>query len=207
MRPSMTGSGNGPGGVARMPEKYCTIVADPPWHYDCVPASLPSGRDKNVVPGGLRNEPLRYGTMTIDEIAALPVPELAAPDSRLFLWATNRYLPDAFALLSSWGFAYRQTLVWHKADGGPFMASVAPNTAEYLLVAVRGTPERIGRISSAVLKIPASRQHSVKPDAFLDLIEQVSPGPYVELFARRARFGWDYWGNESLGTAQMEDVA
>lgn len=187
----------------RIEGRYRTIVADPPWHYDRVPASLPSGADKNKVPGGLRNEPLRYGSMTVAEIAALPVADLADADCRLFLWTTNRYLPAAFGIVEAWGFTYRQTLVWQKADGAPFMASVAPNTAEFLLVATCGSPARTGRIPSAVTKVPPPRQHSFKPDAWLDLIEQVSPGPYVELFARRARFGWDYWGDESLGTAEM----
>lgn len=190
-----------------MVKRYRTIVADPPWHYDCVPASLPSGFDKKVVAGGLRNEPLRYQSMTVAEIAALPVPALCDDAARLFLWTTNRYLPDAFGVAAAWGFTYRQTLVWHKAEGGPFMASVAPNTAEFLLVATRGKPGRTGRIESTVIKVPAPRDHSKKPDTILDLIEGVSPGPYVELFARRARFGWDYWGNESLGTAEMGEAA
>lgn len=180
--------------------RYRTIVADPPWHYDRVPASLPSGADKNVVPGALRNEPLRYGSMTLAEIRSLPIAELAAPDCRLWLWTTNRYLPDAFDITSAWGFTYRQTLVWQKADGAPFMASVAPNTAEFLLVATRGKPERTGRIPSAVVKIAAPRQHSHKPEALIDMIEQVSPPPYAELFSRRARFGWDYpIGDQALG--------
>jgi len=192
-------------------QKYSTIVADPPWHYDRVPASLPSGVDKNVAPGGLRNEPLRYESMTLAEIRALPVSEMSAPDCRLFLWTTNRYLPDAFDVIKAWGFEYRQTLVWHKADGGPFLASVAPNTAEYVLVGTRGKPARTGRISSTVLRFKQNgggwqagnrgwRGHSGKPDGFFDLVEQVSPGPYAELFARRARFGWDYpIGDQALG--------
>lgn len=175
-----------------MPERYRTIVADPPWYYECVPASLPSGADKNVTPGALRNEPLRYASLSVRNIALLPVAEIAHSDARLFCWTTNRYLPDTFIIMHAWGFTYRQTIVWHKADGAPFMASVAPNTAEFLIVGTRGRPERIGRIPSTVLKIPAPRDHSVKPEAFLDLIEGVSPGPYVELFARRMRFGWDY---------------
>lgn len=79
---------------------------------------------------------------------------------------------------------------------------MAPNHAEFLLVAVKGHPERREMWKSSVVPINVGR-HSEKPEAFLDLIEQVSPGPYVELFARRARFGWDYWGDESLGTASM----
>jgi N6-adenosine-specific RNA methylase IME4 len=180
--------------------RYRTIVVDAPWSYERVPASLPSGADKNVVPGALRNEPLRYDGMTVAEIRDLPLGDLAASDCRLFLWTTNRYLPDAFAILAAWGFVYRQTLVWQKADGAPFMGSVAPNTAEFLLVATCGKPERIGRIPSAVVKISPPRQHSYKPEAWIDFVEQVSPGPYAELFARRARFGWDYpIGDQALG--------
>ena len=86
-----------------------------------------------------------------------------------------------------------------------FGGSVAPIHAEFLLVAHRGSPAAAERLKSSVIAAnkPVA-EHSRKPDVFLDLVEQVSPGPYVELFARRARFGWDYWGNESLGTAQME---
>jgi N6-adenosine-specific RNA methylase IME4 len=187
--------------------RYHTIVADPPWHYDHVPATRPSGKDKRVLPGPLLHEPLGYLTLSVAEITALPVRELADADARLFLWTTNRYLPAAFMVAAAWDFTYRQMLVWHKAEGGPFIASVAPNTAEYLLVATRGQPARTGRIDSSVLKIRAPREHSRKPDVFIDLIEQVSPGPYLEMFARRARFGWDYYGDQSLGTAVMPERA
>ena len=187
--------------------RYRTIVADPPWPYDRVPASLPSGRDKNIAPGGLRNESLGYSAMTLHEIAALPIPMLAADGCRLFLWTTNAFLPAALNIISRWDFTYRQTLVWHKADGAPFGGSVAPNTAEFLLVAVKGSPERLGSLKSAVVKIGAPKSHSKKPDAFLDMIEQVSPGPYLECFARRARFGWDYWGDQWLGTAEMPEAS
>jgi len=96
----------------------------------------------------------------------------------------------AFMVMSEWGFAYRQTLVWHK--------TVAPNCAEFLLVGVIGKPKRIGRIPSNVIKRGPHHEHSRKPELFCDLIEQVSPGPYLELFARRNRLGWDTWGNEAL---------
>lgn len=104
----------------------------------------------------------------------------------------------------AWGFDYRQTLVWHKYDGGPFVASIATNTAEYLLVGACGSPIRTGSLPSSVIKIAALRTHSQKPEAFIDMVEQVSPGPYVELFSRRHRLGWDVWGNESANTADLE---
>lgn len=192
--------------------KYRTIVADPPWPYDRVPATRPSGKDKRVVPGPLLNEPLSYPTMTVAAIVRLPIVDNADTSCRLFLWTTNRFLPDALALFGTWCFTYRQTLVWHKYDGGPFAASVAVNTAEFLVVGTRGKPGRTGYLPSSVIKIPAPRVHSTKPEAFLDYIEQVSPGPYLELFARRNRLGWDTWGGESLehvtiaGTPSQEAI-
>ncbi len=125
--------------------------------------------------------------------------ELAAPNCRLFLWTTNRYLPDAFGVARSWGFTYRQTLVWHKTGNpSPFGGSVAPNHAEYVLVATKGVPELVARLPSNVVAAPAQRSHSRKPEAFMDLFEAASPAPRLEMFSRRARFGWDTWGNEAL---------
>jgi N6-adenosine-specific RNA methylase IME4 len=179
--------------------RYRTIVADPPWHYEGVATQ---SRTPGKWEGEVVSKPLPYGSMTIVEIEELPVASLAAPDCRLFLWTTNRYLPASFDVLEAWGFRYRQTLVWHKRDGN-MGGSVAPCSAEFLIVATQGSPERRDKMPSAVLTTAAPKQHSRKPDAWLDLIERVSPGPYVELFARRARFGWDYWGDESLGTAEL----
>jgi len=132
--------------------------------------------------------------MTPSEVAALPVHDLVgAGGAFLFLWTTNRYLPSAFDVIAEWGFDYRQTLVWHKGDASPFPGSVAPNSAEYLLVGRCGKVKRTGTAPSAILH--ANRgHHSAKPAAFADLIEAVSPGPYVELFARAPRLGWDSWG-------------
>jgi len=144
--------------------------------------------------------------MTLETIMALPVTDLADPEgAALFLWTTNRYLPAALEVMTAWGFAYFKTIVWHKTGNpSPFGGELGPNHAEYLLVGRRGAI-RQGRLKSNVVAAPAANcnAHSAKPEVFLDLIEQVSPGPYVELFARRARFGWDYWGNESLGTASL----
>lgn len=183
-------------------KRYRTIVADPPWEYEGF-ATAPGGeRKRGLKP---KTADLPYGSMTVAEIAALPVASLAADDCRLFLWTTNRYLRAAFDVLDGWGFRYRQTLVWHKTGNpSPFGGSVAPIHAEFLLVAHKGSPSVVERLKSSVVAANKPRdEHSQKPDVFLDLVEQVSPGPYVEMFARRARFGWDYWGDESLGTAEM----
>jgi N6-adenosine-specific RNA methylase IME4 len=176
---------------------YRTIVADPPWEYADGCVALGPGH------GVLRAaQPLPYESMSLDEIRALPVPDLAAGDARLFMWTTNRYLPHGFGVLDAWGFTYAQTLVWHKTDVN-LPGHVAPNSAEFVLVAVRGNPGRLATMPSAVIATPRRGGHSQKRECWLDYFEQVSPGPYVELFARRARFGWDYWGDESLGTATM----
>jgi N6-adenosine-specific RNA methylase IME4 len=206
--------------------KYKTIVADPPWEYregfatqrgSCTTEEVRRRWRENVTI--THDAPIEYPTLSLDEIAALPVADLAEKDCRLFLWTTQRYLPASFAILDAWGFAYRQTLVWHKTSSfSPFGGSVAPNNAEFVFVAVKGKPPVVDRAKSCVVATPgfAGRRkqhgngpikHSQKPEAFLDLVEHVSPGPYVELFARRARFGWHYWGDESLGTAVLGGVA
>lgn len=169
---------------------YGTIVADPPWHYDAAPVGGPT-------PGSMgKAKPFPYSTMSIPENCALPVDGLAAEDCILWLWTTNKWLREAFDVLDAWGFTYKQTLVWGKNNPMP-VGSVAPSAAEFLLAAKRGRPrtEWVWPSSVLVLPRPSARLHSVKPDAFRDLIEASSPGPYCELFARAQRLGWDSWGH------------
>jgi N6-adenosine-specific RNA methylase IME4 len=181
--------------------RYATIVADPPWHYDHH-ATMPGNAKKQG--HEMKRKKLPYASMSLDEIKALPVKSLAAKDAFVFLWTTNLYLPASFNVLTAWGFEYRQTLVWHKTGNpSPFGGTVAPNHAEYLVVGACGKPSPTGRLVGSIIAAQKPYEHSRKPDVFLDLIEQVGPQPWVELFARRARFGWDYWGNESLGTAEL----
>jgi N6-adenosine-specific RNA methylase IME4 len=173
--------------------RYKTIVADPPWPHEgfaTSPGDPKRGRERKILPSEMP-----YGGMGVEEICALPVRRLADTSARLFLWTTNKFLPDAFRVLGEWGFGYRQTLIWHKTGNpSPFGGSVAPIHAEFLLVAACGSPNSTGRLDSSIVAAPKPYEHSRKPDVFLDLIERVSPGPYLELFARRARFGWDYSG-------------
>lgn len=186
--------------------RYRTIVADPPWHYKRFVSSPKSHAGNPRGDGKPKAIALPYGSMTVEEIRALPVTEIADAEAALFLWATNRYLPSAFDVMSAWGFDYRQAVVWHKTGNpSPFSGSIAPNHAEYLLFGKRGKPRMGKPWTSNVIVAPAPNvnAHSVKPEVFIDLIEQSSPGPYLELFARRARFGWDYWGDQSLGTAEL----
>ena len=188
--------------------RYRTIVVDPPWPY---PEGFGTNNGGRYGDGTMNREirrDLPYEAMSIGAIATLPVAELAHEDGAwLWLWTTNRYLPESFGIAQAWGFTYRQTCVWHKNDGHPrFPATIAPNRAEYLLVCNVGQPKRLEALPSNVFAIPfnpAVLVHSQKPDAVLDNIERACPGPYVELFARRARFGWDYWGDQSLETTQI----
>ncbi len=173
---------------------YRTIVADPPWQYDAFPMGHGDGFVTRELP---------YNGMALPEIAALPVADYADPaGAALFLWTTNAYLDEAFDVMTAWGFKYRQTLVWRKTNPHPVGGSLASN-AEFLLVGRRGAHRWTGRWPSAVIDAP-SREHSQKPEVFMDLIEGCSPGPYFEMFSRRARIGWDTWGNQSLGHVELE---
>jgi N6-adenosine-specific RNA methylase IME4 len=170
---------------------YRTIVADPPWQYPegFNTVSRTPGKWQGPI---IHDKPLPYPSMSVEDICSLPVAVLADRNCRLFLWTTNRYLPAAPDVMAAWGFAYRQTLTWHKLDG--IGGSIAPNS-EFLLVGVKGKPPRLGRASASVHAHAQAKSHSTKPKLFGDLIERVSPGPYVELFARSPRLGWDHWGH------------
>jgi N6-adenosine-specific RNA methylase IME4 len=168
---------------------YRTIVADPPWSYDeGWPMSNSAGQK-----GNKGRKPLAYSTMTVDEIAALPVGDLAADDAHCYLWTTNRYLWDSFDVLAQWGFVFSQVLVWCKPPRGLGPGGAYSITTEFVLFGRRGKLAPKQRADSTWWQW-SRMGHSRKPPGFLDVVEQVSPGPYVELFCREPRFGWDSWG-------------
>jgi len=156
-----------------------------------------------------------YATMSLAEIKALPVASLAEPDAHLYLWTTNRYLRDVWDVAEAWGFRGVCVIVLCKAYRGVLGGGAWQSNVEFCLFARRGNLATTGKARGRWYLWPRKfgpsvregerRQqgHSAKPEAFLDHVEQVSPGPYLELFARRDRLGWDTWGNESLGTAEM----
>lgn len=182
-----------------MSDLYRTVVADPPWDY-------PGGVSAGGTPGKpIKKYELPYDPMTTEQLAALPVADLAMPDAWLLLWATNRYLPDALALVDEWGFRYRQMLVWNKLGPSPFGGTFAANGAEFLIGAARGKPPLLGRWhGTSVITTNRMGTHSRKPDVWLDFVECCCPGPYIELFSRRTRLGWDSWGNEGLSHVEIE---
>lgn len=179
--------------------KYRTIVADPPWSFGAADDQRQVGFPRTPSKWSRRVlKPMPFPTMGESELRALPIDELGQRDCNLFCWSTQRHLPLCLQLVREWGFGYRQTLVWQKTSALPVGGSVAPNDVEFLVVSSRGIAGWTGRLRSCVTVAPQQKKHSRKPDAFLDYVEQISPGPYLELFARRQRLGWDTWGNEAL---------
>lgn len=254
-------------------KRYRTIVADPPWPI--------SGFERWGADPASFDRP--YETMSVAEIADLPVRSISEPDAHLYLWTINDSLESSFGVARQWGFRPSATLVWCKAPRGPGIGGTYASTVEFCLFCRRrglpghlavtsfladaadragvtrrevdchmGTSDMAGWWLSRLehrSQVPNAEQfarlkvlldaddsmdetfhslretdrslnervntrwfqwprgaHSAKPDAFIDMVERVSPGPYVEMFARRARFGWDYWGDESLGTATIPET-
>jgi N6-adenosine-specific RNA methylase IME4 len=174
--------------------RFGTILADPPWQF--------VNKTGKVAPEHKRLS--RYGTMTLDEIMALPVARIAADKAHLYLWCPNALLPDGLAVMKAWGFSYKSNIVWHKVrkDGGSDGRGVGfyfRNVTEIILFGVRGKNARTlapGRRQVNYLAT-RKREHSRKPDEQYPIIEACSPGPYLELFARGMRPGWSVWGNQA----------
>lgn len=187
--------------------RYRTIVADPPWDYPS-PGSLGGSGGKSVLLNSTSSVG-RYGSMSMERLAALRPP--AEDDAHLYLWATNAFISEAHDLARAWGFRPITVLTWGKvqADGRPSMkmGHYFRGATEHIVFGVKGSLALQTADALPTLWLWPRLPHSEKPDAFYDLVEQASPGPYLELFARRARFGWDYWGNQSLGTAEMPKEA
>jgi N6-adenosine-specific RNA methylase IME4 len=172
--------------------QYGTILIDPPWRF--------TNRTGKVGPEHRRLH--RYQTMRFEDIAALPVGDLALPKSHLYLWSPNALLADALMIMKAWGFTYKTNIVWYKVrkDGGPDGRGVGfyfRNVTELLLFGVKGKLLTLqpGRRQVNIL-ISRKQEHSRKPDAMYDLIEKCSPGPFLELFARERVEGWTQWGDE-----------
>lgn len=182
---------------------YGAILADPPWVFN----SLWGGRPKKVG----NNYPSRaierhYDLMEDDEIAALPVAELAAENCVLFMWTCWPVLQRSFAILETWGFTYKTcAFSWMKADPyrlfaddkTPFagLGYWTRSNTEPCLLATRGKPKRLNADVRQGIIAPR-REHSRKPEGIHLRIERLVAGPYCELFSRQRRSGWDCYGNE-----------
>lgn len=173
-------------------QKYPVIYADPPWRFD-------SGF-------GDRSIENHYPTMSVDDIRALPVRDLATPDAVLFMWVTVPHLENAFAVMRDWGFAYVSSAMWDKED--PITGYWFFNQHEILLVGTRGNfpaPDPVIKARSVYRE--KRRLHSAKPDYYYGLIERMTPGlPRIELFSRGAHPGWDAWGNQAGNSRESEST-
>lgn len=175
-------------------KKYKTILADPPWKY----GKWGTGSDKSALAKKYNETaiPLPYPYMPVDEIMNLPVGKIADENCELYLWATQKYLPDAFWVMAAWGFTYCTTLTWCKKPMGTGQGGVYCPTTEFLLHGRKGKMPKVKRIDTTWFEVKRQNAHSKKPDAFQDMIMTVTEEPRIELFARRVYPGWDAWGNE-----------
>ena len=173
-------------------EKHGTILIDPPWRF--------ANRTGKMAPEHKRLH--RYPTMSFEEIAALPVGEITADKSHLYLWCPNALLAEGLGIMKAWGFTYKTNIVWYKVrkDGGPDGRGVGfyfRNVTELVLFGIKGRIRTLdpGRRQVNIL-VSRKEEHSKKPDAIYDLIQRCSPGPYCELFSRQRVPGWTQWGDE-----------
>lgn len=174
--------------------RFGTVLADPPWRF--------TNRTGKVAPEHRRLA--RYGTLTLEEICALPVANAMDDRAHCYLWVPNALLPEGLRVLAAWGFAYKSNIVWHKLrkDGGSDGRGVGfyfRNVTELLLFGTRGKDVRTlppGRRQVNLLGT-RKREHSRKPDEQYGLVESCSWGPYLELFGRGVQPGWTVWGDQA----------
>ena len=179
--------------------EYRTIVIDPPW-----PMPTGGSRSTRVWNPGTPST-LPYPSMSLDEIAALPVDDLAARSAHLYVWTTNAFLEQTYELVRGWHFRPSQVLTWAKSPRGLGMGGAFTTTTEFVLFGWRGECKPLSRSDTSWWHWRRG-PHSAKPEAFLDLVEQVSPAPRLEMFARRNRLGWDTWGNEAFEHVALNEA-
>ncbi len=174
------------------------MVADNPWRFKDAGSRI--APDATVRRGKKRRQ--LYGTMPTEWLARMPVAAVAARDAHLYLWVPSALLADGLVVLCAWGFTLKTTLVWGKRTKHGKRAFGAGHyfrgAHELVLFGVRGRCPARSRSERTLFEAPVG-EHSQKPELLQDMAERVSPGPYLELFARRPREGWVVWGNEADG--------
>lgn len=158
--------------------KYKTVLADPPW---------------DINQKGKRGAARHYPLMTLDQIKAMPVKDLSEENAHLYLWIPNGLLQEGLDVIKAWGFTYRSMLTWGKSRLG--LGVYIRSSSETILFATRGRAPVKFHVQGSWMFAPV-QEHSHKPEEQFAIIERLSDGPYLELFARRRQPGWDVWGNE-----------
>lgn len=160
---------------------YKTIMADPPWDIQ--------QRGKNG-----RGAERHYNLESLERIKALPVGDLADENAHCWLWTTAASLRQGYDVLEAWGFTPRSPFIWIKPRLG--LGMYLRNAAEFMILGTKGKAPVLYNAQPNWLFAPVQPPHSHKPEEQYPIIERVSPGPFLELFARRRQKGWDCWGNE-----------
>lgn len=173
-------------------KKYHTIVADPPWRYEL--------RQHDET----HRARAPYPMMTTDELIGLPVGMWAEDNSHLYLWVTNAHMGEGLRIAKAWGFDFKTIITWVKGrfEGGRLIQHMGVGnyyrgSTEHILFCVRGSLTVLNHDKTTAFIAPR-KEHSEKPDTFYDLVEHMSFGPYLDVFARKQRMGWDTFGNESF---------
>ncbi len=176
--------------------RYGTVVADPPWAFTFSTRNSQAGNN-GWHGGGDRH----YSLMTVEQVCALDVPGVSDDNCVLFLWVPNSQLRSGLTVLDAWGFEHKNVLTWVKtskrdpAKPAFGMGYWARGATEQVLLGVKGKPRPRSRSEVTWFSSPPAR-HSEKPEAFYAVVERLTDGPYLELFARRTRLSWTCWGNE-----------
>lgn len=174
--------------------RFGCIYADPPWRYGNNATRGAAAR--HYKPGA--------ATLSVEQLAALPVGELAAGNCHLHLWTTNAFLFECPRLFAAWGFEYQGVFVWCKPQMG--LGNCWRVSHEFLLLATRGDARRFADNSLMSYLVADRGQHSAKPEQVRLMIEKASPGPYLELFGRPAVRGWTVWGNQISRDLFTQDI-
>ena len=178
---------------------YGCILADPPW-------PLRGGKTGKQGYSKTMSPDAQYPLMTVNQIADLQVKDIAMPDSHLWLWVPNGFLQQGLEVMQRWGFRYVNNICWFKSDNLLGLGQYVRNKHELCLFGVRGRPpyavDKEGKRITVLSAFQAPRRgHSQKPGFVHAMAEAISPGPYLELFARERVKGWDGWGNQLAKTA------
>jgi len=185
--------------------KYRAIMCDPPWGFF----------NKGTRAAAAKH----YSTMSFDDILALPVNKLTSQDCALFLWSPNSFVKAAIQVMEAWGFRFVLPLTWVKTtakikltgDSIGYRLQIGlgnyfRNCSEALLFGLKGSIKPCDRSIPTVF-FAARGKHSAKPEVAYRLVERFTPGPYLDMFARTSRQGWDVWGDEvesDIGLANSE---